>query len=373
VGPYQVLERKDEGDLLGEAKVPFAIGREGREQYGESLAGIRPRTRKHQFFSVVSPYLRKGDANSGLLPGVSPEPMGPEGAGDSSLPAFNYRLCLTKSVDRAPFVKPEGYDPMDYELLARHIAVRTAAGHATRLRDVVQLDWLPNGKYDLNNNGPVSTDLIGGSKGYIYADADEREEIAARHRRYIEGLFIFLRSDPRLPENLRREAKAFGLARDEYAQSGNWPPLLYVREARRMLGAYVMTQADCENGSSPGTSVGLASYMIDSHNCRRVVVNGSARNEGDIQHQVSGPFTIPYEALIPNASDCINLIVPVCLSSSHVAFSSIRMEPVLMILGQSAGIAAALTAESRRYIQEIDRELLSRQLLDEGQILSLEP
>jgi hypothetical protein len=367
------IDASYEGDLLAEADVPYALGREGRERYGESLAGVRPNTRKHQFAPGVSPYVRKGDPNSGLLPGVSAEPMGQEGIGDGSLPAFNYRLCLTKARDRIPFAKPENYDPLDYELLARHVAVRTSAGQRTSLRDVVQLDWLPNGKFDLNNNGPVSTDLIGGSQGYIYADADERREIAARHRRYIEGLFTFLRSDPRLPENLGREAKAFGLARDEYPQSGNWPPLLYVREARRMLGAYVMTQSDCENGSAPGTSIGLASYMIDSHNCRRVSVNGMARNEGDIQHQMHGPFIIPYEAVIPNGSDCSNLIVPVCLSSSHVAFSSIRMEPVLMILGQSAGIAAALAAEAGVDVQEVDREELRRRLLAEGQILSTEP
>ena len=367
------IDASYEGDLLAEADVPYALGREGRERYGESLAGVRPHTRKHQFAPGVSPYVRKGDPNSGLLPGVSAEPMGQEGAGDGSLPAFNYRLCLTKARDRIPFSKPDDYDPLDYELLARHVAVRTSAGLKTRLRDVVQLDWLPNGKFDLNNNGPVSTDLLGGSKGYIYADANERVEIAARHQRHIEGLFTFLRSDTRLPENLRREAKAFGLARDEYAQSGNWPPLLYVREARRMLGAYVMTQADCEDGSAPGTPIGLASYMIDSHNCRRVAVNGVARNEGDIQHQLSGPFAIPYEAVIPNSSDCSNLIVPVCLASSHVAFSSIRMEPVLMILGQSAGVAAVLSTETGTDVQEVDRDLLRQRLLMEGQILSTEP
>ena len=367
------IDASYEGDLLAEAGVPYAIGREGREKYSESLAGTRTRSPKHQFTLPVSPFLRKGDPASGLLPGVSPEPLGAEGDGDGSLPAFTYRLCLTKSADRIAFAKPAGYDPLTYELLARHVVARSAAGLKTRLRDVVQLDRLPNGKFDLNNNGPFSTDFVGGSKAYVHADADGRRDIEQRHREYLAGLFVFLASDPRLPENLRREAKAFGLAPDEFEETGHWPPLIYVREARRMLGSYVLTQADCEGRSAVGVSVGLASYMIDSHNCRRVVVDGLARNEGDIQHKLPGPFRIAYEAIVPNSSDCSNLIVPVCLSASHVAFSSIRMEPVLMILGQSAGIAASLAIEDEVPVQQVDRQHMERRLRAAGQILSTEP
>lgn len=357
-----------EGDLLAAADVPFSIGRESRARYNESLAGTRVKTRKHQFTFAVSPYRRKGDTTSGLLPGVSAEPMGAEGDGDSSLPAFTYRLCLTKAPDRIPFAKPAGYDPLEYELLARHVVARQAASLKTRLRDVVQLDWLPNGKFDLNNNGPISTDFVGGSKSYVFASQAERRVIERRHREYIEGLFVFLRSDPRLPENLRREAKAFGLARDEYVENDHWPPLLYVREARRLSGSYVMTQADCEGETAHSSSIGLASYMIDSHNCRRVVVDGKAVNEGDIQHRLPGPFVIPYEAITPRISDCSNLLVPVCLSSTHVAFSSIRMEPVLMILGESAGIAASLAVDDGLPVQKVDRSKLERRLLGAGQI-----
>jgi hypothetical protein len=296
--------------------------------------------------------------------------MGSEGDGDSSLPAYTYRHCLTKSVDRVPFIKPDGYNPAEFELLARYVVARAAAGLTTRLRQVVQLDALPNGKFDLNNNGPISTDFIGGSHKYVQGNWEDRRVIERQHRRYIEGLFTFLKSDPRLPENLRREAKAFGLAPDEYADTGNWPPLLYVREARRMVGAATVTQGQCE-GEPLGTPVGLASYMIDSHNCRRVVVNGRARNEGDIQRKLPGPFAVPYEALVPNTSECSNLIVPVCLSASHVAFSSIRMEPVLMILGQSAGIAAAHSVDEGVPVQAIDRTKLERTLANRGQILGV--
>jgi hypothetical protein len=365
------IDASYEGDLLAAANVPFSVGRESSARYNESLAGTRVRTRKHQFTFAVSPYRRKGDPASGLLPGVSAEPMGAEGDGDASLPAFTYRLCLTKASDRISFTKPAEYSAFDYELLARHVVARKAAGMKTRLRDVVQLDWLPNGKFDLNSNGPVSTDWIGGSKSYVFASPSERRDIERQHREYITGLFVFLQSDVRLPENLRREAKAFGLARDEYIETGHWPPLLYVREARRMNGSYVMTQADCEGATSHSSSIGLASYMIDSHNCRRVVVGGKAVNEGDIQHRLPGPFVIPYEAITPRISDCSNLLVPVCLSSTHVAFSSIRMEPVLMILGQSAGIAASMAISDGQPVQKVDRGELERRLVGAGQITRL--
>ncbi len=358
-----------EGDLMAAAGVSYFVGRESRDAYGESLAGVRTRTPKHQFVDFVDPYVVKGLSSSGLLPGIMPEPMGRPGDGDGSVQAYTYRLCVTKAANRVPIEKPDDYDPANYELVARHVASLRSAGKKVRMRDLVQLDALPNGKFDLNNRGPISTDLIGGSSDYPNATAVQRQVIAKRHENYIRGLFTYLCTEPRLPESLRREAKAFGLARDEFTETNNWPPQLYVREARRMVGAYVVTQRDLEQSASTSTSIGMASYMIDSHNCRRVVVNRRVVNEGDLQIQTAGPFAIPYEAITPKSSECRNLLVPVCLSASHVAFSSIRMEPVFMVLGQSAGVAAAMAARGNHDVQELGVRTLQDKLRSQGQIL----
>ena len=358
-----------EGDLMAVAGVPYTIGREGSDQYGEPLAGVRPNTEKHQFDLPVSPYYRKDDPSSGVLPGVSVEPMGKSGDADDSLPAYTYRLCLTKAPNRIPIDKPDSYNPVDYELLVRYIVARQAGGRSTRLRDIVTLDRQPGGKYDLNNRGPLSTDYVGGSTAYPEGSTEERRAIEEAHKNYIRGLFTFLRSDTRLPQTLRWEAKQFGLAPDEFQETDHWPPLLYVREARRMVGSYVVTQADCDRTRNSSDPIGLASYMIDSHNCRRVIVNGHAKNEGDIQHRLPRPFAIPYQSITPKIQVSRNLLVPVCLSASHVAYSSIRMEPVLMILGESAGIAAALSVETGMPVQLIERVELAARLISAGQIL----
>lgn len=358
---------------MAAAGVSYVSGRESSETYGESLAGVRPNTPKHQFVDYVDPYLVKGISSSGLLHGISPEPLGKGGDADRSIQAYTYRLCVTKAPDRVPIAKPIDYDPADYELLARHVASLRASGKKVRLRDLVQLDALPNGKFDLNNRGPFSTDLIGGSFEYPEASPAQRSVIAKRHENHIRGLFTYLCNERRLPETLRREAKAFGLARDEFTDTDHWPPQLYVREARRMVGALVITQRDLEHSAPDTTSIGMASYMIDSHNCRRVVDSRRVLNEGDLQVQTAGPFPIPYQAITPKSSECRNLLVPVCLSASHVAFSSIRMEPVFMALGHSAGVAAAIAVRERQSVQEVSVHTLQDILAKQGQILASWP
>lgn len=362
------IDASYEGDLLAAAGVSYTVGREGVDEYGESLAGIRPRTATHQFLVSVDPYVRKGDPSSGLLPGIDPAPMGAEGDADASVQAYTYRLCLTKTPsNRVPIPVPDGYDAREYEVLVRYVVALQAAGRSVRFRDLVSLEPLPNGKYDLNSRGPFSTDAVGLSHEYPRAAHLWRREIEARHRNYLQGLLITLQRDPRLPQSLRAEAKQFGLAADEFAESDNWPPLLYVREARRMIGSYVVTQSDTDGQDRSNRSVGLASYMIDSHNCRRVAVSGRVRNEGDVQRATRRPFAIPYEALTPNPGQCENLLVPVCLSASHVAYGSIRMEPVLMILGESAGIAASMAVRQRTSVQAVDYDALRIRLLAAGQ------
>lgn len=362
-----------EGDLMAGAGVSYAVGRESRATYGESLAGVQKKTRKHQFVDFVDPFVIKGISSSGLLRGSSAEPIGAAGSGDTAIQAYTYRLCVTKAPDRLPIAKPENYDPADYELLARHVASLRASGKKVVLRDLVQLDALPNGKFDLNNRGPFSTDLIGGSIDFPQATYAARRAIAKRHENYIRGLFTFLRTEPRLPEGLRREAKAFGLAKDEFVGTGHWPPQLYVREARRMVGTYVITQHDLEHSTPESRSIGMASYMIDSHNCRRVMVGRRVMNEGDLQVKTPGPWAVPYDAITPKSAECHNLLVPVCLSASHVAFSSVRMEPVFMILGQAAGLAGSIAARQGQSVQEVDVRILQDRLVLQGQILMVAP
>jgi hypothetical protein len=366
------IDASYEGELMAMSGVAWVFGREGSTAYGESLAGIRPQSPKHQFNLYVDPYRTKGLATSGVVAGIQPGIVGDEGAADNSLPAYTYRLCLTKNPrNRRSIEKPPGYDPSQYELLTRYVLAMKAAGRILRLRDLVQLDKLPNGKFDANNRGPISVDYIGGNVGFVTASAKQRAEICKRHEEYLRGLFIYLQTEPRLPQQLRFEAKQFGLAADEYPENSNWPYLIYVREARRMAGEYVVTQANCSGERTVADGIGFASYMIDSHNVRRVVVNGSVRNEGDIQARAKAPYAIPYRSLLPKQTECDNLIVPVCLSATHVAFSSIRMEPVFMILGQSAGVAASMALKERGKPALVDAYALRNRLREVGQIVEL--
>ncbi len=354
-----------EGDLMARAGVKYAVGREGRDQYGESIAGVQAQSPAHQW-PVAVPAL---DAAGNRLPGVQAGEVGVAGSGDGETQAYNFRLCMTDRPDnRSPFPRPAGYDPARFELLARYLAIKPDLKVGQLMNPV----RMPNGKTDTNNNGPFSTDHIGGNRDYPEADDARRRAIRDDHVAYGQGFLYFLANDPRVPGPLHDEMARWGLARDEFVDTDRWPHQLYVREARRMLGAYVMTQADIMDDRIKVDSVGLGSYNTDSHHVRRIVrADGSALNEGDFQVRVR-PYAIPYRSLTPLPSECPNLLVPVCVSASHVAYGTIRMEPVYMILGQACGVAAALAVDEGVPVQAIPFERLCSKLAGQGAVLSPE-
>jgi hypothetical protein len=317
------------------------VGREPVSRYGESLNGIRAVTHGHQFVGPVDPWMTRGNPESGLLPLIQPGDGGKPGVGDARVQAYNFRLCLTTDPRNAlPIDPPLDYNPKRFEILFRHIEAMQAAGKKPTVSSMLKIDAMPNSKTDINNNGAVSTDYIGGSWDWPQADYGARGAIWHAHLAYTQGLLHFMARDSRLPTGIREQVGRYGLCRDEFADTGGWPHQLYVREARRMIGQYVVTQSDCERRTEIADSIGLASYNMDSHNCQRIVQNGVVRNEGDVQAEPAGPYAISYRAITPKAAECENLLVPVCLSASHIAYGSIRMEPVFMVLGESAGVAA---------------------------------
>lgn len=359
------IDASYEGDLMARAGVRHTIGREGREQYKETLAGVQAHSAAHQWSVPVSPV----DAAGKLLPFIQPGPAGEPGAGDKKVQAYNFRLCLTDRKDnQIPFPQPANYDPKQFELLARYLAKKPDLKVGQLMNPVP----MPNGKTDVNNNGPFSTDYIGGNWDYPEADYARRERIRQEHLEYTQGFLYFLANDSRVPEKLRQEMRGWGLAKDEFTDTAGWPHQLYVREARRMLGAYVMTQADIMDRRVKDDSVGLGSYNTDSHHVQRVPTkDGAVINEGDFQVRVQ-PYAIPYRSLLPKAAECTNLLVPVCLSASHVAYGTIRMEPVYVILGQASGVAAALALDARSSVQQVPPERLLAKLKAQGAVLSPE-
>lgn len=366
----QFIDCTYEGDLMARAGVAFTVGREANALYGETLNGIRAETPKHQFTVPVDPYLKPGDPTSGLLPFIQPGDGGKPGEGDHRVQAYNYRLCFTtNAANRKPVEPPPQYDPAQYELLARYLEALLAAGKKPTLSQFWNPIWMPNHKTDINNNGGFSTDFIGMNYDYPEADYPTRERIARAHEHYIRGFITFLATSPRVPENIRREMQQWGPAADEFPETGGWPQALYVREARRMVGAYVMTEKNCRYQETVTDSVGLAAYNMDSHNCQRIVKNGRVENEGDVQVPPMKPYPISYRAITPKAEQCENLLVPVCLSASHIAYGSIRMEPVFMILAQSAATAASLALKGNVPVQKVDYAALRHRLLADGQIL----
>lgn len=356
-----------EGDLMAQAKVSYTWGRESSSQYSESLAGVRDHTPFHQFLVPVNGY---DDAHH-LLPEISSEPKGETGAADQKVQAYNFRMILTDNpANRLPFPKPPGYDPHRYELLARLIAAKIQkTGKTPPLREFVLIARIPNGKADFNNNGPVSTDFIGKSWGYPNGTYAQRKHIWDEHVNYTKGFFYFLGHDSRIPEELRADLNAWGLPKDEFLDLDHWPHQIYIREARRMVGDFVMTQKDLQTDLSKSDAIGMGSYNSDSHNIQRVITpDGNVENEGDMQVAVK-PYQIPYRVMLPKPSEAANLLVPVCFSASHVAYSSVRMEPQYMILGEAAGIAAAMSIRSKKPVQEIDTAQLSQTLLKQGAVL----
>ena len=351
-----------EGDLMAKAGVTYTVGRESNAQYGETLNGVQVRD-KHQFEYPVSPYVIEDDPASGLLPGISPEPVAPTGTGDHRVQAYNFRLILTTVPEnRIPFPKPEGYDPREYVLLARYLRHdwRWVFG---------KFDPIRGDKVDKNNHGPISTDYIG--QNYEWPDGDyaTRERIFRRHVIYQQGLMWFLANDPSVPAECRAQMSRWGLCRDEFVDTGGWPRQLYVREARRMVADYVMTEHHCRGTRVAEDSIGLASYGMDSHNCQRVVIDGRVMNEGDVQVGGFAPYPISYRSIVPRRGECENLLVPVCVSASHIAYGSIRMEPVFMILGQSAAVAADLAIAGDDSVQAVDIARLQARLRELGQVL----
>ncbi len=354
-----------EGDLMAAAGVNHTIGREDNAIYDETLNGVQTQNAtKHQFVPGVDPYVVKGDKSSGLLPGVHPGPPGKEESGDSRVQAYNFRLCFTDvKENQIPFEKPAGYDELRYELLFRNFE----AGEK-------RIPWsptlMPNRKTDVNNNHGFSTDNIGMNYDWPFDNDAEREKIFQEHLHYTQGLLWTLANHPRVPAHVRKEVGRWGLCKDEFQATGGWPHQLYVREARRMIGAYVMTQHNCQGRQIAEDAVGLAAYTMDSHNVQRYVdAQGHVRNEGDVQVGGFPPYPIAYRSLTPKKSECENLLVPVCLSASHIAYGSIRMEPVFMVLGQSAATAAMQSLVGDIAVQDIDVAKLQERLKADGQVL----
>jgi hypothetical protein len=355
-----------EGDLMAAAGVSYHVGREGKEVYGEEWNGVQTGVlhHKHWFMSDISPYVVPGEPSSGLLPRISDEDPGERHQGDDKIQAYCFRLCMSNHPEnRIPFPKPEDYDPLNYELLARSLE--------TGRKDWFEkFDPIPNHKTDTNNHGPLSSDNIGMNYDYPEASYDRRKEIIEEHENYQKGLLWFVANDPRIPEDIQSEMKQWGLAKDEFTDNDNWPHQIYVRESRRMLGEFVMTENELLKKSPTPKPIGMGSYTMDSHNVQRYVKqDGFVQNEGDIGVSTNGPYTISYGSLVPKKNDCENLLVPVCVSSSHIAFGSIRMEPVFMILGQSAAAAAVLAIDTNASVQEVDYEKLRGVLLSKGQIV----
>jgi len=364
------IDASYEGDLMAKAKVSYHVGREANATYGETLNGIRAETPHHQFTVPVDPFVKPGDPASGLLPFIQPGDGGTPGEGDKRVQTYNYRLCFTtNAANRLPLAPPPGYDAKKYELLARYLEALVAAGKKPVLAQFWNPIFMPNGKTDINNNGGFSTDFIGANYDYPEAGYERREQIRREHENYIRGLLTFLATSPRVPENMRREMQTWGPSKDEFLDTGGWPRELYVREARRLIGETVMTEKHCRASEVIKDSVGLAAYNMDSHNCQRIVKNGRAENEGDVQVPPMKPYAISYRALIPKAGECENLLVPVCLAASHIAYGSIRMEPVFMILGQSAATAAALAIDDQVPVQKLNYDKLRARLLADKQIL----
>ena len=389
-----------EGDLLAAANVSYTVGREPRSAYNESLAGQWQQVSwegVYQFCGLpISPYIKPGDPASGLLPEISSEPYGKPGDGDHRIQAYNFRMHLTKARAKIAFPKPDGYDADRYALLARFLNIdprlRWTLNYTTKpMTDgPVQMKW-----GDSNNAGSFSSDYVGGCHRWpdgTYSPEnfstlrpprrglpvplpelyELRERIYQDHVTYQQGLMYFLANDKQVPKELQARVNAWGLPPGEFKDSGHWPHHLYVREGRRMVSDYVMVQANCENKHMVKDSVGIASYAMDSHFCQRVVVqdNGvtTVRNEGGFGHHVK-PYPVSYRSIVPKKDECTNLLVPLCLSASHIAYGSIRMEPVFMILGQSAGTAAVMAIDEGIVVQDIDYTKLKAKLLADKQKL----
>ncbi len=365
-GGKMFIDATYEGDLMASAGVNYHVGRESMDVYDEKWNGIQTGILHHQhwFENKISPYKIPGDPSSGILPRISAESPGEYGSGDNKIQAYCFRMCMTNHPEnRVPFPKPSNYDPSQYELLLRVL-------NTGRDDWFHKFDPIPNKKTDTNNHGPFSSDNIGMNYDYPEADYKLRREIVQEHIDYQMGLLWFVTNDPRIPEDIRNEMATWGLAKDEFTDNDNWPYQIYVREARRMVGEYVITENDILSRIEVPESIGMGSYAMDSHHVQRYITpERYVQNEGDIGVIPSSPYAIAYGSLVPKKDECTNLLVPVCVSSSHIAFGSIRMEPVFMILGQSAAAAAVLAIENNCKVQDVAYDELQKILLDRKQVL----
>ena len=349
-----------EGDLMAASGVSYLVGRDACSVYNETWNGVQADAKHHghYFKNKIDPYKIPGKPESGLLYGISPEPIAANCSGDNKIQAYCFRLCLSNHPDnRVPFPKPENYDPSKYELLARIFDAGWREWFG-------KFDMIPNRKTDTNNHGPFSSDFIGMNYDYPEASYQRRSEIIKEHEDYQKGLLYFVANDQRVPQEVRNEMKEWGLAKDEFPDNGNWSRQLYIREARRMIGVYVTSENDVLAKRHVPEPIGMGSYAMDSHNVQRyVTTKGFVQNEGDIGVSPKKPYLISYRSMTPKKKECSNLLVPVCISSSHIAYGSVRMEPVFMILGQSAGIAAALAADKGIAVQDVSYENLKKELI----------
>lgn len=366
----QFLDGTYEGDLMAAAGVRYTVGREANSLHNETLNGnqVKGNTHNHRFVKNVDPYVKPGDSSSGLLAGIEADGPGIDGTADHRVQAYCFRMCMSNApANRVPFPKPDNYDEARYELLFRNF-------EAGDMRFPMKPDMMPNGKTDTNNNCAFSTDYLGGNYEYPDASYADRAAIIRDHEDYQKGLMWSLANHPRVPESIRKEMSQWGLPKDEFVDNGNWPHQLYIREARRMVSDYVVSELDCRRVRVAEDSVGLGSYNMDSHNVRRfVTAEGFVQNEGDIQVSPGGPYLISYRSIIPSKDQISNLAVPAALSSTHIAFGSIRMEPVFMILGQSAATASVLAMESKVAVQSLPYAKLRERMLQDGQVLDLPP
>jgi hypothetical protein len=360
------IDASYEGDLMALAGVKYTIGRESGDTYKEQFNGIQKGVfhHDHHFKVNVDPYKIPGDASSGLLPRISPDSPGENGTGDKKIQAYCYRLCMTRLPEnRIPISKPEGYDSTQYELLGR-------VSENGWNEFFSKYDPIPNLKTDVNNHGPVGFDNIGMNWDYPEASYERRREILKEHELYQKGLLYFITTDRRIPPEIREIMKQWGLAKDEFKDNGNWPYNIYVRESRRMIGEYVMTENEVLGKTKVPQSIGMGSYAMDSHNVQRYVTpEGYVQNEGDIGVTPQQPYQIDLGSIIPKREDCTNILVPVCISCSHIAFGSIRMEPVFMILGQSSGIIASMAIDAKKCVQDLNYNDIKSNLESSGQIL----
>ncbi|WP_435654673.1 FAD-dependent oxidoreductase [Cellulophaga baltica] len=355
-----------EGDLMAAAGVKYHVGREANSVYKEQWNGVQKEEfhHSHNFGDrKISPYVIPGDPTSGILPRISTEDPGEQGSGDHRVQAYNYRLCTTNAEGNVvPFEKPENYDPAQYELLRRVFE----SGRYSMFGG----GKIPNMKRDVNNVGPFSSDNIGMNYEYPEASYEKRKEILDEHIAYHKGLLYFWGHDESVPERFRTSIKKWGLAKDEFADNGHWPYQIYVREARRMIGEFVMTENEILGRNKVNQSIGMGSYTMDSHNAQRYITKeGYVQNEGDLGIDAEEPYQIHLGTILPKEKECKNLLVPAAVSSSHIAFGSIRMEPVFMILGQSAGTLAGLALEDKKNLHDISYGTLRKVLQKDGQVL----